>query len=84
MSDVTNSPLPPWVLDAVWDAKRHPHRKGASEFSHGPGLAPPGREDTGEADGGRYRGMTPPVARDIRMGEGQMSRLLAPRRWAEN
>ena len=30
------------------------------------------------------RVLIPPVARDIRMGEGQMSRLLAPRRWPEN
>lgn len=41
---------------------------GPTEFSYGPGLAPPGKERATPADGGRYRGTTPrrgrPTARD--------------------
>ena len=44
MSDV----LPPWITDAMLDVKRRAHRAGASEFSHGPGLTPPGLEDATE------------------------------------
>ena len=76
------------AVDRDRDAKRpgwrSRHRADAREFSHGRGLTPPGLEDAREVEGGRYHGRTPPVARDIRMGEGQMSRLLAPRRWPEN
>lgn len=34
---------------------------GESEFSHGPGLRPRHLEDALPAEGGRYRGTTPPV-----------------------
>ena len=78
------SVIPDWLDAAIDRAKCGPHRPDASEFSHGRGLTPPGLEDANEAEGGRYQGRTPPVARDIRMGEGQMSRLRAPRRWPEN
>ena len=78
------SVIPDWLDAAIDRAKCGPHRPDASEFSQGRGLTPPGLEDATEAEGGRYHGRTPPVARDIRMGEGQMSRLHAPRRWPEN
>ena len=78
MSDVTNSVLPPWNLDATADAKRHPNRPGATEFSHGPGLTPPGLEDATEAEAGRYRGTTPPVERDVRMNRGTAGKPGGP------
>ncbi len=40
---------------------KHGRTSGESEFSWGPGLAPPGFENAPPADGGRYRGMAPPV-----------------------
>ena len=59
-----------WLDAAIDRAKRGPHRPDASEFSHGRGLTPPGLEDASEADGGRYRGRTPPVRPDVRMNRG--------------
>jgi len=40
---------------------RHGHTPGPSEFSWGPGLAPPGLENASPSQGGRYRGMAPPA-----------------------
>jgi hypothetical protein len=34
---------------------------GPSEFSWGPGLVPPGKENAPPSDGGVYRGTCPPV-----------------------
>ncbi len=34
---------------------------GPSEFSWGPGPTPPGLEDAPPSQGGRYKGMAPPV-----------------------
>ena len=34
---------------------------GPSEFSWGPGLTPPGKENAPPSDGGMYRGKCPPV-----------------------
>ena len=75
--------IPGWLDAAIERAKRGPYRADASEFIFGRGLTSPGLEDAPPSKGGRYHGRTPPVARDIRMGEGQMSRLHAPRRWPE-
>lgn len=45
------------------NARRSPRGRtpGESEFSWGPGEAPPGLEDALPSQGGRYRGMAPPV-----------------------
>ncbi len=40
-------------------ARQHPE---AGEYSWGPGLTPKGLENAAPADGGMYRGKTPPVA----------------------
>ena len=40
---------------------KHGRTPGQSEFSHGAGLTPPGLEDASPSQGGRYRGMAPPV-----------------------
>jgi hypothetical protein len=68
---IVSDVLPPWIADAVFDAKRPGwrgrNRAGASEFSHGRGLTPPGLEGAGEAEGGRYRGRTPPVEPKVAM-----------------
>ena len=36
------STIPPWLDTAIDRAKRGPAPAGVSEFSHGPGLTPPG------------------------------------------
>ncbi|WP_167374110.1 hypothetical protein [Mycobacterium paraffinicum] len=48
-----------WFGKLVFDAKHAQRRGGATEFSHGPGLTPPGLEDAAPAEGGRYHGKTP-------------------------
>ena len=40
---------------------KHGRTSGESEYSWGPGLTPPGFEDAPASQGGRYRGMAPPV-----------------------
>ncbi|MDT5284204.1 MAG: hypothetical protein QOJ20_5399 [Mycobacterium sp.] len=70
--------IPEWLADAIVRARRGPHRADASEFSHGGGLTPPGLEDATEADGGRYRGRTLPVARDVRMARGTAGKPGGP------
>lgn len=55
-----------WLAEAAFDAQRIAKQRGASEFSFGPGLEPaglppsPGYDYALPADGGRYRGKTPP------------------------
>jgi len=40
---------------------KHGRTAGGSEHSWGEGLTPPGLEDAPPSQGGRYRGMAPPV-----------------------
>jgi len=40
---------------------KHGRTDGGSEHSWGEGLTPPGLEDAPPSQGGRYRGMAPPV-----------------------
>lgn len=58
-----------WLAEQIFQAERIKKGNGASEFSFGPGLEPPGLPHTPgydyalPADGGRYRGKTPPPER---------------------
>jgi hypothetical protein len=58
-----------WLAQEIFDAKRAAKRSEATDFSCGPGLEPPELKPTPgydyalPADGGRYRGKTPPQDR---------------------
>ena len=55
-------------------------KNGASEFSYGNGLNPPGLENADPAEGGRYHGKSPRQDRDIRMGKNHQHKRHTNRR----
>lgn len=48
-------------MSSRYTGRFHGDPAGASEFSWGPGLVPPGREGTPPSQGGRYSGKSPEI-----------------------